>query len=117
MDQQAMNNAMREAVSNALAGLTAGDAHEQAVDAAIEAVKERLVEDLPAIMLHAAQQPATQQQLFTALVVPLLHEIEDTLNDDQNDSKVHASYLPGLRRAASYIREIRRAVAAGDTPA
>jgi len=117
MDHNAMNDAMREAIAKALHPYTTPDDLSTACTAVIDAVKGRLVEDLPAIMLHAAQQPAAQQELLTTLVIPLLQEIEDILNDDQNDPKTRASYLPGLRRAASYIREIRRGVAAGDTPA
>ena len=98
MDPQQMTDAMREAVAKALHPYVTADDHETACTAILDAVKTRLLADLPAIMEHAAKQPAAQNALMATIMVPLLQELEDGLNDDQTDPKTHPTYLPGLRR-------------------
>lgn len=116
MDAQHMTEAMREAIAKALHPYVSTDDHETACKAVLGAVKNRLIADLPALMEHALKQPENVTVLTTALVVPLLQEIEDGLNDEQNNPKTMPGYQPGLRRAATFVRQIRRAITEGTTP-
>lgn len=116
MDAQQMTDAMREAIAKALHPYVSTDDHETACKAVLGAVKNRLMADLPALMEHAYTRPENAAALNAALVVPLLQEIEDGLNDEQNNPKTMPGYQPGLRRAATFVRQIRRAITEGTTP-
>lgn len=116
MDQDAMNDAMREAIAQAISPYVTMDDFTDACASVLTAVKARLLADLPALMEHAYTRPENVAVLNAALVVPILQEIEDGLNDEQNNPKTMPGYQPGLRRAATFVRQIRRSITEGTTP-
>lgn len=111
----ASKKAMFAAIGSAL-DATDGRTREYRIDAIYKAVNATTATFLPSAIAGAMTTPQTQAALAVHFAVPMLREVEDAIREDHDNPHTPEHDRPGLRRANSLVRGIRRSVEEGSAP-